>query len=605
MPATETRQGLTHGPAAEATYRELVHRPERLPDKPMRRAVEQPRTKDGGLWTPNEAEWGKIQDCFLEDPAVTEGVVTFAREDFVVAQPWAANTLVDRSFGRFHPDALRSLATSSAKKSVIVSHDWRQLGTALIFDHELISVDGSLWFRPKYYLLLDDEIRYFVRRLQAGIIRHVSVGFWPPLVVDVWRTDPDGPEEFLYEEYRNDDERGIMTELAELSYVFLGAQYGSEHRRKAAWAPGADGLKAAALQHAATLHAEFLSVVEAAGLTELAGSLQETTADEPDHTRGPAAKGRQQRRAKETEPAGKAEEHTCECIACGHTLKTSEHCDTIKCPQCGGTMRRQDRPGPGKESAEGAEGTAATVRAPTTDELTAMMQQWLQANGTQEEVLAAVPPAMARAWRELTMATAQARAVSLELGDALVSAGESADNLDAALGTAAAAIKPAAAMAAAVANQDTYRAYWDEAQAKQAHVIQPDDPEAPRKLAAQIASAGRMLLGLGADHTLGRRFDVQLLAELDNLRQRWAALRDAPSADTQGEPTATVATDRDLVARVRRALLGQGGATIPAALPTASPAAEVTGMAAAQEALARLAEKMRAADSATTEAATT
>jgi len=42
--------------------------------------------------------------------------------------------------------------------------------------------------------------------------------------------------------------------------------------------------------------------------------------------------------------------YTCECIECGWTTKTSEHCNTIKCEKCGGTMRRKARPGPGKES---------------------------------------------------------------------------------------------------------------------------------------------------------------------------------------------------------------------------------------------------------------
>lgn len=44
--------------------------------------------------------------------------------------------------------------------------------------------------------------------------------------------------------------------------------------------------------------------------------------------------------------------YTCECIDCGHKLETDEHCKDIKCPKCGGEMRRVERPGPGR--AEGA-----------------------------------------------------------------------------------------------------------------------------------------------------------------------------------------------------------------------------------------------------------
>ena len=39
----------------------------------------------------------------------------------------------------------------------------------------------------------------------------------------------------------------------------------------------------------------------------------------------------------------------CECLKCGHKMKSDEHCDTLKCPECGGAMRRAERPGPGKE----------------------------------------------------------------------------------------------------------------------------------------------------------------------------------------------------------------------------------------------------------------
>lgn len=39
---------------------------------------------------------------------------------------------------------------------------------------------------------------------------------------------------------------------------------------------------------------------------------------------------------------------TCECVECGHTLETEEHCKDIKCPECEGEMRRKERPGPGR-----------------------------------------------------------------------------------------------------------------------------------------------------------------------------------------------------------------------------------------------------------------
>jgi len=38
----------------------------------------------------------------------------------------------------------------------------------------------------------------------------------------------------------------------------------------------------------------------------------------------------------------------CECIECGHQITSERHCDELKCPECGGQMRRVERPGPGQ-----------------------------------------------------------------------------------------------------------------------------------------------------------------------------------------------------------------------------------------------------------------
>lgn len=44
--------------------------------------------------------------------------------------------------------------------------------------------------------------------------------------------------------------------------------------------------------------------------------------------------------------------YNCECIKCKHKMTSDKHCKDIKCPKCGGTMRRVERPGPGEESKE-------------------------------------------------------------------------------------------------------------------------------------------------------------------------------------------------------------------------------------------------------------
>jgi len=45
--------------------------------------------------------------------------------------------------------------------------------------------------------------------------------------------------------------------------------------------------------------------------------------------------------------------YMCECLDCGYTLKSTDHCRDIKCPSCGGEMRRAERPGPGQKAAGG------------------------------------------------------------------------------------------------------------------------------------------------------------------------------------------------------------------------------------------------------------
>jgi len=45
--------------------------------------------------------------------------------------------------------------------------------------------------------------------------------------------------------------------------------------------------------------------------------------------------------------------YTCECLDCGHVMDSEEHCADIECPECGGTMRRKERPGGGQRMGDG------------------------------------------------------------------------------------------------------------------------------------------------------------------------------------------------------------------------------------------------------------
>lgn len=48
--------------------------------------------------------------------------------------------------------------------------------------------------------------------------------------------------------------------------------------------------------------------------------------------------------------------YTCECIECSHTIETDEHCNDLKCSECGGQMRREEKPGSGQAGSEAVRG---------------------------------------------------------------------------------------------------------------------------------------------------------------------------------------------------------------------------------------------------------
>ena len=50
------------------------------------------------------------------------------------------------------------------------------------------------------------------------------------------------------------------------------------------------------------------------------------------------------------EELGMKAKYDCECLSCGHVVNTDKHCVDLKCPKCGGEMRRAERPGQGRDS---------------------------------------------------------------------------------------------------------------------------------------------------------------------------------------------------------------------------------------------------------------
>lgn len=47
-----------------------------------------------------------------------------------------------------------------------------------------------------------------------------------------------------------------------------------------------------------------------------------------------------------------AQTYSCECIKCNYKMESEQHCADLKCPECGGQMRRAERPGPGQSKQE-------------------------------------------------------------------------------------------------------------------------------------------------------------------------------------------------------------------------------------------------------------
>lgn len=72
---------------------------------------------------------------------------------------------------------------------------------------------------------------------------------------------------------------------------------------------------------------------------------------------------------RELEIETKQKKYKCECVKCGHKLTSEKHCKDIKCPECGGTMRRVERPGPGQDGGEGGGSSPGAVASDVESEI--------------------------------------------------------------------------------------------------------------------------------------------------------------------------------------------------------------------------------------------
>lgn len=64
----------------------------------------------------------------------------------------------------------------------------------------------------------------------------------------------------------------------------------------------------------------------------------------------------------------KAKKYSCECVKCGWKTETDKHCKDLKCDECGGQMRRVERPGPGQESSDNESAKEIILKPEETDD---------------------------------------------------------------------------------------------------------------------------------------------------------------------------------------------------------------------------------------------
>ena len=86
--------------------------------------------------------------------------------------------------------------------------------------------------------------------------------------------------------------------------------------------------------------------------------------------------------------------YNCECLKCGEIVASDQHCKDIKCPKCGGEMRRKDRPSKDVNSNEtNEEGgksivTIEEIKAKLTEELGDLVKDWTDEDFSNEDKIA-------------------------------------------------------------------------------------------------------------------------------------------------------------------------------------------------------------------------
>lgn len=194
--------------------------------------------------TPTPSEMDLINSYALE---------SLTPEQVFVGRMALCNDQYDRRHERIPESYLKRFVDTGVGKSVLTGHNYNTDPVGRFFDAEIRKTAGRLDYVPSYYMMSDDPL---VPKIKAGIIKHVSVGFYPDIrICDLcekdydgwWNSDDDdycthlkgreyevnGQKVMCRVTYGGDVEK---VEKVEGSFVWLGCQYGAETIAK-----GADG----------------------------------------------------------------------------------------------------------------------------------------------------------------------------------------------------------------------------------------------------------------------------------------------------------------------------------------------------------------------------
>lgn len=137
----------------------------------------------GRSFVPKDATSKRAMDGWLGQ-INTFSQVQLGAEDVLVRGMLLCNSQRDYYYSRFTEAALHEVADLAPGAPVMVGHDYRGLPIGRIFDARVVRIEDptllrheQLWTECLYYAPNDAEGQQFIRRVDTGTWREVSIGF--------------------------------------------------------------------------------------------------------------------------------------------------------------------------------------------------------------------------------------------------------------------------------------------------------------------------------------------------------------------------------------------------------------------------------------------